>query len=186
MNVFNIVKWEYKNNLVVCMISIALLLVVIPLLDVHFIWKNGVTSESFEFICGTLQSVVPILAVAWVYFVKREWTDAKGKELLVMHFSKMRSRILHVFSTVVVFIIQLEIVVLFHRIWFSEMITAGIWLIAQTLFFCGLYNVILRLVNNTGIAFIFVLLYFFATRFIYAQCEGFIDFNFRNSGIDFR
>lgn len=145
-------------------VCISLLLV--PALTLRYCSAYEEINAAWALVHTTMQLLLPICSIWWVYFISREYLEGDGRELLVVYQSKYSARLCETMLTWIWYSLHLTVCILIHTIWFQNMGPALLQLLAQSLFFAGIYVFLAGATGNASFSFLGVVAYYFTTAFL--------------------
>jgi hypothetical protein len=142
------------------------LFVIVPLISIRYKIILLNSQQCLCVITETMQTLLPICSVWWVYLMKREKLEGDGRELFRAYQPGWTEELVESLLCLVWFWIHIAVLLMVHAIWFSSMQWVFLQLLAESLLFTGLYLLVVNATGNTSISLMFLLIYYFLIAFL--------------------
>lgn len=142
-----------------------IILVFTPVLAYRYHMMMFDAAAEFQLVSRLTQLLLPLPVVWWLFFSTREGTDGDMREILSVCRPGFFSSWLDLLLILLWHALHMAVTMQILSFWFSRMWMLYLHLLAQSLFFAGLFYVASELLRSSSFGFFVVLAYYFAAAF---------------------
>lgn len=141
-------------------------LLVVPAINLVYWFAEVDTQFSLPAITRNMQFLLPILSVWWIYFAIRERLEGVGREVLWAYQPSKAALVADLLLTWLWSAGHITLSVVIQTLWFSLPGPLLPQLLAQSLFFVGIFLLFATVSRSAGAGFLLILSYYVLTVFL--------------------